>query len=154
MPRCATGCDQASRRDRCWAGTGLSNPVKALSGIERFKLKATRVEGGYSVSGMLPWVSKLCDGHWFGTVFEDQADPGHRMMAMVQCGQPGVAIRQHTHFIALEGTATVAVRFDKAFIGDDAMLAGPPGDMISQSGPVSFRCKPAWVWVRSGARST
>jgi alkylation response protein AidB-like acyl-CoA dehydrogenase len=124
-------------------GTGLSNPVKALSGIERFKLKATRVSGGYSVSGMLPWVSNLGDGHWFGTVFEDAAEPDHRMMAMVQCGQPGVAIRQNAHFIALEGTGTYAVRFDKAFIADDAMLADPLGDMVA-------RIKPGFILLQTG----
>jgi alkylation response protein AidB-like acyl-CoA dehydrogenase len=124
-------------------GTGLSNPVKALSGIERFKLKATRVEGGYSVSGMLPWVSNLGEGHWFGTVFEDAADPAHRMMAMVQCGQPGVAIRQNAHFIALEGTGTYAVRFDKAFIAHDAMLADPLGDMVA-------RIKPGFILLQTG----
>ena len=124
-------------------GTGLSNPVKALSGIERFKLKATRAEGGYVVSGMLPWVSNLGNGHWFGTVFEDAADPAHRMMAMVQCGQPGVEIRQNTRFIALEGTGTVAVKFDKAFIPDDAMLADPLGDMVA-------RIRPGFVLLQSG----
>ena len=124
-------------------GTGLSNPVKALSGIERFKLKATRADGGYVVSGMLPWVSNLGDGHWFGTVFEDSADAGHRMMAMVQCGQPGVAIRQNAHFIALEGTGTYAVRFDKAFIPDSAMLADPLGSMVA-------RIKPGFILLQTG----
>ena len=44
-------------------GTGLSNPIKALSGIEGFALRATRAEGGYVVTGVLPWVSNLGDGH-------------------------------------------------------------------------------------------
>ena len=43
-------------------GTGLSNPMKALAGIEDFKLRAERVAGGYVVSGVLPWVSNLGDG--------------------------------------------------------------------------------------------
>ena len=32
-------------------GTGLSNPIKALSSIENFALQATRVKGGYHVDG-------------------------------------------------------------------------------------------------------
>ena len=91
---------------RLLGGTGLSNPIKALSGIENFALRATRAEGGYVVTGVLPWVSNLGDGHWFGTVFEDADDPAHRMMAMVRCGQPGVEIRQSVHFSTLEGTGT------------------------------------------------
>jgi alkylation response protein AidB-like acyl-CoA dehydrogenase len=114
-----------------------------MTGIERFKLKATRAEGGYIVNGMLPWVSNLAYGHWFGTIFEDSADPSHKIMAMVECGQPGVDIRQNAHFIALEGTGTVAVKFDKAFIADDALLADPLGGMIA-------RIKPGFILLQTG----
>ncbi len=109
-------------------GTGLSNPMKALAGMEDFKLRAERAAGGYVVSGVLPWVSNLGEGHWFGTMFQDAADPAHRMMALVQCGQPGVELRQSVHFIALEGTATYSVRFRRAFISDEQMLADPLDD--------------------------
>jgi alkylation response protein AidB-like acyl-CoA dehydrogenase len=124
-------------------GTGLSNPMKALAGMEDFKLRAERVAGGYVVSGVLPWVSNLGDGHWFGTMFQNAADPSHRMMAMVRCGDPGVEIRQSVHFIALEGTATFSVRFKQAFIPDEQMLADPldtyprrirPGFTLLQTG--------------------
>jgi alkylation response protein AidB-like acyl-CoA dehydrogenase len=124
-------------------GTGLSNPMKALAGMEDFKLRAERVTGGYVVSGVLPWVSNLGDGHWFGTMFENAADPAHRMMAMVECGAPGVEIRQSVHFIALEGTATFSVRLRRAFIPDAQMLADPldtfarairPGFTLLQAG--------------------
>jgi alkylation response protein AidB-like acyl-CoA dehydrogenase len=124
-------------------GTGLSNPMKALAGMEDFKLRAQRVAGGYVVSGVLPWVSNLGDGHWFGTMFQNAADPSHRMMAMVRCGDPGVEIRQSVHFIALEGTATFSVRFKQAFIPDAQMLADPldtypsrirPGFTLLQTG--------------------
>ena len=124
-------------------GTGLSNPVKALSGIERFKLRAQRAEGGYVVSGVLPWVSNLGDGHWFGTVFEDATDPAHRLMAMVQCGQPGVEIKQNARFIALEGTGTYSVLFRRAFIADEMLLADPLGDMVK-------RVKPGFLLLQAG----
>ncbi len=124
-------------------GTGLSNPIKALSGIESFALRAARCDGGYIVTGVLPWVSNLGDGHWFGTVFQDVADPGHRMMAMVQCGQPGVEIKQSVHFSTLEGTGTYVVRFRRAFIADEMMLADPLGDMIG-------RIRPGFVLLQTG----
>ena len=124
-------------------GTGLSNPIKALSGIEHFALRATRAEGGYVVTGVLPWVSNLGDGHWFGTVFQDAADPAHKMMAMVQCGQPGVEIKQSVHFSTLEGTGTYVVRFRRAFIADEMMLADPLGDMIG-------RIRPGFILLQTG----
>jgi alkylation response protein AidB-like acyl-CoA dehydrogenase len=124
-------------------GTGLSNPIKALSGIEGFALRATRAEGGYVVTGVLPWVSNLGEGHWFGTIFEDADDPTHRMMAMVQCGQPGVEIRQNVRFSTLEGTGTYSVRFRRAFIADEMMLADPLGDMVG-------RIRPGFVLLQTG----
>jgi len=126
-----------------FGGTGLSNPVKALSGIEKFKLRAERVSGGYVVSGVLPWVSNLGDGHVFGTVFEDAADPGHRLMGMVRCGAGGAEIRQNARFIALEGTGTYSVLFRKVFVADDMLLADPLGDMVK-------RVKPGFILLQTG----
>ena len=124
-------------------GTGLSNPMKSLSGIERFKLRATRVPGGYEVSGVLPWVSNLGPGHLFGTVFENAADPEHRIMAMLEVGQPGVEIRQNARFIALEGTGTYSVLFRRARVDDAQLLADPLGDMVK-------RIKPGFILLQTG----
>ena len=122
-------------------GTGLSNPMKSLSGIEGFKLRGQRVPGGYEVSGVLPWVSNLGDGHLFGTVFE--AGEGHRVMAMIRCGQPGVSLKQNAHFVALEGTGTYSVLFRRAFIADGQLLADPLGDMVR-------RIKAGFILLQTG----
>ena len=124
-------------------GTGLSNPVKALSGIEKFKLRTDRVDGGYIATGILPWVSNLGDGHWFGTVLEDAADPQHRLMAMLRCGAPGVTIKQSARFIALEGTGTYSILLRKAFIPDSDILADPLADMVK-------RVKPGFILLQTG----
>ncbi len=124
-------------------GTGLSNPMKSLSGIENFKLRGRRVPGGYEVSGVLPWVSNLGPGHLFGTVFEDADHRDHRVMAMIRCGQPGVDIKQNAHFVALEGTGTYSVLFRRAFIADAMLLADPLGDMIR-------RIKAGFILLQTG----
>ncbi len=66
-------------------GTGLSNPVKALTGVERFKLKGKKLDGGYVVKGALPWVSNLEADHLFGTVFEVDGEADHQVMAVIAC---------------------------------------------------------------------
>jgi alkylation response protein AidB-like acyl-CoA dehydrogenase len=106
-------------------GTGLSNPMKALSGIEPLRLRGERAEGGWRVSGLLPWVSNLGEGHLFGICFSDESDPNHLVVALARCGDDGVTTRQNAHFIALEGTATVSVAFRDAFIADSMVLADP-----------------------------
>ena len=122
-------------------GTGLSNPMKSLSGIETFKLRGKRVPGGYEVSGVLPWVSNLGEGHLFGTVFE--VEDSHRVMAMIRCGQPGVSLKQNAHFVALEGTGTYSVLFRRAFIADEMLLADPLGDMVK-------RIKAGFILLQTG----
>ena len=48
---------------RSFGGTALSNPMKAMAGIEPMLLRAQRVPGGYRVSSSLPWVSHIAPGN-------------------------------------------------------------------------------------------
>ena len=124
-------------------GTGLSNPVKALAGIERFRLRGTRVDGGWCVIGVLPWVSNLGEGHWFGTIFEIDDGSTRRVMAMFCCGQNGVEIKQNAHFVALEGTGTYSIRFRRAFVPDADVLADPIDEVLP-------RIRPGFVLLQTG----
>lgn len=108
-------------------GTALSNPMKALTGIEQMLLKAEKVEGGYVVNGTLPWVSNLGKDHYFGgaaTVVVDGV-ASHEIMFMVPCDDPAIELRQCPSFAGMEGTGTWGVRFTNFFVGSDRMLADP-----------------------------
>jgi alkylation response protein AidB-like acyl-CoA dehydrogenase len=115
----------AVARGETLGGTGLSNPMKAFFGIERIKLKAQRVRGGYKVKGVLPWISNLGPDHRFGVVFELNDMPEHRVMAVINCAGEGVKTVQNDHFVALEGTRTFSVQLRDSFISDDDVLADP-----------------------------
>ena len=108
-------------------GTALSNPMKAMTGIESMLLKAERVEGGYVVNGTLPWVSNLGEDHYFGAaatvVASGQAS--HEIMFMVPCDDPAIALRECPSFAGMEGTGTWGVRFTNFFVGSDRMMADP-----------------------------
>jgi alkylation response protein AidB-like acyl-CoA dehydrogenase len=106
-------------------GTGLSNPMKTVFGIERMRLKARRVAGGYTVRGALPWVSNLGPDHAFGTIFELEEQPSHRVMFVADCNGEGVKIQACPGFVALDGTATYSVQLRDAFIADEQVLADP-----------------------------
>jgi alkylation response protein AidB-like acyl-CoA dehydrogenase len=106
-------------------GTALSNPMKCFFGIERLKLKGRRVEGGYEVKGLLPWVSNLGKDHYFGAIFELEDQPEKRVMAVVHCSGPGVKISHNDNFVALDGTRTFAIQMRDAFIADEMVLADP-----------------------------
>lgn len=124
-------------------GTGLSNPMKAFSGIEPLRLTGKRVPGGYRVDGLLPWVSNIEAGHYFGICFALEDDRDHVVMALARCGDPGIADRQMTRFIALDGTATRAVGFKGSFIADELILADPLGSFVK-------RIRPGFILLQMG----
>lgn len=113
-------------------GTGLSNPMKSFFGIEKFKLKGARVDGGYIVRGALPWVSNLGPDHVFGTVFEVEGEPAKRVMAMIPCNHPGVTLVEAGEHLALDGTGTYSVQIRDALIGDDLVLADPAEPFVKK----------------------
>lgn len=116
-------------------GTGLSNPMKFYSGIESIRLRGKRVSGGYVVNGGLPWVSNLGTDHLFGIVFEVEGAEEHRVMAMVDCAQEGVALGPGGRMIALEGSRTFSVRFKDCFISDELILADPADEYVRKIRP-------------------
>jgi hypothetical protein len=113
-------------------GTGLSNPMKSLFDIEKFKLKGVRSEGGYVVRGALPWVSNLGPDHVFGTIFEVEGSPSKRVMAMIPCDHPGVNLVPSGEHLALDGTGTYGVQLRDCFIGDDLVLADPAEPFVKK----------------------
>lgn len=108
---------------RILGGTGLSNPMKTIFGIEQMRLKGVKVEGGYRVKGVLPWVSNLGPDHLFGAVFD--TDEGGRVMCLVDCADPAVTLKPCDPFLALDGTGTYSVQIRDLFVPEDMILADP-----------------------------
>lgn len=123
-------------------GTGLSNPMKHFAGIEKIALVAQRQADGYLLNGMLPWVSNVGGGHYFG-IAAQIANSDDYLMAIVSDELSGLTLRSHAHFIALEGSNTYTCVFRDVFVPDDLILAAPcdayvnkirPGFMLTQAG--------------------
>ncbi|WP_066386954.1 acyl-CoA dehydrogenase [Helicobacter himalayensis] len=55
-------------------GTGLSNPLKAFVGLDKMRLSAKRVKGGFVINGTLAWVSNLASRHYFAFIAEVEED--------------------------------------------------------------------------------
>ncbi len=128
-PALATGFADRVSSGRILGGTGLSNPMKTFFGIEKFKLKGRRVDGGYVVRGALPWVSNLGPDHFFGTIFEVEDHPGEIVMFLADCSDPAITLQPCKPFLAMDGTGTYGVRFRDVFVPDALVLA-------EQGGPV------------------
>ncbi len=106
-------------------GTALSNPMKTFFGIENMRLKGRKVDGGYVVRGVLPYVSNLGPDHYFGAVFEVEGEPKRNVMAIVPCASEGLTLADNTKFVALDGTRTFTVQMRDVMIPDASILADP-----------------------------
>ncbi len=104
---------------RILGGTGLSNPMKSLFGIEKLKLKGRKVDGGYVVRGALPWVSNLGSDHFFGTIFEIEDRPGEIVMFLADCSDPAITLQPCKPFLAMDGTGTYSVQFRDVFVSNE-----------------------------------
>ena len=123
-------------------GTGMSNPMKTFAHIEAMLLKATRVPGGYRVSGTLPWVSHVARDHCLGAVAAiDGTD--REVMFIVDCDAPGVELRHCPTFSAMEGTSTWSVRLIDVAIDADHVVADPVRPFIA-------RIRAAFVLLQTG----
>ena len=135
-------------RGEVLVGTGLSNTVKSCDTIEDFRLSAKKADGGYVVNGVLPWVSNLGTTHYFATgcPAEGQARGEDGLVFfLVDCQQPGFKLVDCAHFVALDGTRTLACHFRDAFV-PDAMVLSHPG----QSAAYVRRIKPGMILAQMG----
>ena len=125
------------------AGTGMSNTIKHLCGMERHFLQATAQADGYLVHGGLPWVSNLGATHAFAATA--QLPDGRYVMFMASGQTPGITLRPRPEFCALEGTRTLNVRFDNVSIRSEDVLAGP-GEFAAYVA----RIKPGFILLQMG----
>lgn len=125
------------------AGTGMSNAVKHLAGIERIHLTARRDSDGYTVSGSLPWVSNVGAEHM--AIVAAAVEDGGYVMFAVHGQAAGLSLHSCPEFSALEGTQTLNLRFKNVRIPADDVLAHP-----SQFAKYIARIKPGFVLNQTG----
>ncbi|NYT58257.1 acyl-CoA/acyl-ACP dehydrogenase [Alcaligenaceae bacterium] len=113
----------AVTRGRILSGTGMSNAVKHLAGIENIHLKARREDNGYRVSGSLPWVSNIGNDHLI--IVAASVDTGGYVMLAVRGNAEGVSLHPCPEFSGLEGTQTLNVRLKDTLIPQEDILAHP-----------------------------
>jgi alkylation response protein AidB-like acyl-CoA dehydrogenase len=119
---------------RTFGGTALSNPMKALAGIEPMALRAEKVPGGYRVSGSLPWVSHIGPGQYCGAmagVYRPDGTASHEIMFILRCDER-VGLRPCPQFSGMEGTSTWGIRLDNYFVGQDDMIADPARPLVQR----------------------
>jgi alkylation response protein AidB-like acyl-CoA dehydrogenase len=105
------------------AGTGMSNTVKHLAGIEKILLTAKHDGEGYVVDGILPWVSNVGADHLVVVAAEVPGE-GYIMVA-VEGGASHLELHPCPAFSGMEGTQTLNLRFRGVSVAADSVLAHP-----------------------------
>ena len=145
-PALAGDALMAHATGRTLGGTAMSNPMKSYAQIESLLLKAVPVDGGYRVSGTLPWVSNLGPDHACGAlagVVDEHGEVVREVMFLLRCDAPGVELRDCPSFAGMEGTGTWALRLKDHFIGADEIMADPAKPFIA-------RIRAAFVMLQCG----
>lgn len=112
--------------------TGLSNPMKYYAGMEKIHLQAERVEDGYMISGVLPWVSNLGDNHYFGAIANCD---GKEVMVFVNTNTENLQLKEAVDFLGVNGSATYSVRFTDVFIADDFVVSHDAARFVEEIRP-------------------
>ena len=91
------------------------------------------------------------DGYFAGVFEVAGEDPPHRVMAVVKADAPGVRITEDHDFMAMGGTATVAVSLKAVLIEDSFILADPIDAYLKRirAGFVLMQCGMALGMVES-----
>jgi alkylation response protein AidB-like acyl-CoA dehydrogenase len=121
-------------RARTMGGTGLSNPMKSLTGIEKMILSARKVSGGYVVNGTLPWVSHIARGQYCGVlagVEGEGGQPSRQIMFLLDLDER-VDLRRCPEFSGMEGTSTWAIPLTDYFVSEDQIIADPAMPFIKK----------------------
>ena len=130
-------------RGESLGGTALSNPIKAMTGIEKMALRAAPVAGGYLISGVLPWVSHIARGHYCGAIAAvEDSRSDHEIMFLLDIDD-NVVLQKCPKFSAMEGTSTWAIKLDRYFVDHDKLIADPVRPFLQ-------RVRPAFVLLQTG----
>lgn len=107
------------------SGTGMSNTVKHLAGIERIHLKAHRNGDSYTVRGTLPWVSNIDRNNLL--IVSAEADTGGYVMFVAEGDSTNLDLRPCPEFSGMEGTATYSLHFRDVAVEADQVIVHPDG---------------------------
>lgn len=114
--------------------TGMAPAVSDLAGRQPVPVDAEPEDGGWRLSGTIPWASNLFPDAV--VVLPAKTAAGGRIVAAVRIGTPGVQVRSPGRLLALDATASGSVELDSARVAADAVLGHNLARFMSRCQPV------------------
>ncbi|MGX3066700.1 acyl-CoA dehydrogenase family protein [Ursidibacter arcticus] len=117
-------------------GTGLSNAVKFLTGIEELQVKIVEKDGKFYLQGRLPWVTNLSQ-KGFVTIFAAEYADGSNppVVLALPYNAEGVTRTAELQLVALQGSNTVGVVLDNVPLNPDWILDYNASQYLAQIRP-------------------
>ncbi|BFU59278.1 MULTISPECIES: acyl-CoA dehydrogenase family protein [Rodentibacter] len=105
-------------------GTGLSNAVKFLSGIEELNVRITEKAGKYYLNGTLPWITNL-SSEKFAIIFaaDFQDEPNRPALILAIPSEAGLERLPELPLVALKGSHTHPVRLDNLELNKEWIIS-------------------------------
>ena len=101
--------------------TGLSNAMKFLSGLEPLQVEAEAVQGGWRLSGKLPWVTNFQANGFTVAVAADSAQGP--LLFLVPSDRMGFNRLADLDLIGLRGSSTAAAILTDVFVTETDVLS-------------------------------
>ncbi|MGR3496235.1 acyl-CoA dehydrogenase family protein [Citreimonas sp.] len=117
---------------RTFGGTALSNPMKALAGIEPMILRARRARGGYVVSGTLPWISHIREGQYCAAIARVEGGRDDHEIFFHLPIDDRVGLTKCPKFSGMEGTSTWGIALKDFFVPEEDLIADPARPFIAR----------------------
>ncbi|HHW7519952.1 TPA: acyl-CoA dehydrogenase family protein [Mannheimia haemolytica] len=117
------------------AGTGLSNAMKFLAGIEELNVTISEQNGKRYLNGRLPWVTNLRSDRFvasFVAGFQDERKP---LVIAVPSTAEGLTRTKELEFMSLQGTNTTALVFDNVELKEEWILSDNAPEFLATTRP-------------------
>ncbi len=120
-----------------FGGTALSNPMKTWANIESMILRAKIVDGGYLVSGTLPWISHIAPNQYCGAIasvenFGERVKDIFFLLSFDKQRSGQWRLNPCPTFSGMEGSSTWQIQLDNYFVPNDSIIADPAKPFIER----------------------
>lgn len=120
-----------------FGGTALSNPMKTFAQIEPMILRARKVDGGYIVSGTLPWISHIAPKQYCGAIasVEDNGSVVRDIFFLLAFDDERAGqwqLNACPTFSGMEGSSTWQIELNDYFVPNDTIIADPATPFIKR----------------------
>lgn len=114
--------------------TGLSNAIKFLADLEELNVDIITEDGQLYLKGRLSWVTNLREDQ-FLAVFVAAVKGDNPYVIAIPSGVSGLTRSKDLEFVALQGSNTAALDFDKVPLKKEWILSTDAPSFLSQNRP-------------------